>query len=248
MGLIYLLAINGKPYIGQTKQTFEQRLKGHKKTSKNPNDSSYDLPLYRAIRKYGWEKLTPEIMENDIDDTELNDREIFYISLYDTMIPKGYNMTSGGNQLMVCSNETKEKMRITANKRYEDLDFHDKISLAAKKRFSDPKEREKARIRSINRTKGNSRKCEDTKNLPKYISIRRRASGVRYLIVDHPKCKFKYFGVGRDVENASQVSLNNCLSYLKQLNADEEIPEISESPKTLIEVDKVIKRKIMQKN
>lgn len=255
MGLIYLLAINGKPYIGQTKQTFEKRLKDHKKSSKNPNDKSYNVPLYRAIRKYGWETLIPEILENDIDDNELNDREIFYINLYNTMSPIGYNLTSGGNQMMICSDESREKMRLAAMERYKNPELHEKLSLAAKKRYADPEERRKASERLKARPISNPRKCTHTKDLPKYVSARRRASGFRYIIIDHPRCKFKYFGVHSTSESSSEISLNNCLEYLKKLDNGDEITDDSEneseneSEENPVDVDisKVIKRKMFQK-
>lgn len=250
MGLIYLLQINNKSYIGQTKQTFEKRLKGHRKTSKNPKDKSYDLPLYRAIRKYGWEDLTSEIIEDGIDDCDLNDREIYYIAEYNSMTPNGYNMTSGGNQAMICSDETREKMRIAANKRYENLELHDKISEAAIKRFQNPEERKKASVRSKNRDICNPRKCTDTMDLPKYVSIRRRPNGVRYMIIDHPKCKYKYFGVKTRSSDASEISLTECLAYLESLNEDLSLvdSEVSDDNETKIDInDVVIKRKMFQK-
>lgn len=49
--------INGKIYIGQSKN-IEKRWLRHKTTAFNKNDHSYNLPLYRAIRKYGLENFS----------------------------------------------------------------------------------------------------------------------------------------------------------------------------------------------
>lgn len=90
--------INNKVYIGQT-INYKERLRHHKQTAFRESDKNRDKPLYRAIRKYGLENFKFEI----IDDTaktqeELNQKEIYYIELYDCIIDtgKGYNLETGG--------------------------------------------------------------------------------------------------------------------------------------------------------
>jgi len=49
-GIIYkITSPNGKSYIGQTIQTFNQRMKGHRKANSNC------ILLKKAIIKYGWD-------------------------------------------------------------------------------------------------------------------------------------------------------------------------------------------------
>lgn len=96
MGLIYKYTniINNKTYIGQTRQSLEERHKKHLQQSKNnPIDC-----FHRAIKKYGIENFTKEIVEDDIPNDKLNEREIYWISYFDSyyISGRGYNMTKGG--------------------------------------------------------------------------------------------------------------------------------------------------------
>lgn len=94
---------NKKVYIGQTKN-FNNRMRGHKSTAYQENNSSYNLPIYRAIRKYGWNNFTKEIIEIIPEDKEndqnyIDERERYYIALYDsTNDEKGYNIALGGQK------------------------------------------------------------------------------------------------------------------------------------------------------
>lgn len=93
-------SINNKSYIGQSK-SIEQRWKEHKNDSLNQNSEEYNYPLYQAFRKYGIDNFKFEILE-ECSQEELNDKEIYYISLYESYPPdkgKGYNQTPGGNQI-----------------------------------------------------------------------------------------------------------------------------------------------------
>ena len=63
--------INGKSYIGSTKDT-KERFKQHIKSSKYSSSQSYNYPLQRAFRKYGIENFSFTIIE------EYNRRYIFY--------------------------------------------------------------------------------------------------------------------------------------------------------------------------
>ena len=86
--------INGKSYIGQSID-IERRFKMHKQTAFNPNKKQYHYPLYRAIRKYGIDKFSFEVLE-ECNISELNEKEIYYISKYRTHSQLGYNQDDGG--------------------------------------------------------------------------------------------------------------------------------------------------------
>lgn len=77
-------------YIGKS-INIEGRWLDHK----NNAIKGIDYHIYRAIRKYGWEKFDKHIIEECLED-ELNDKEIYWIETLDTY-KHGYNMTIGGD-------------------------------------------------------------------------------------------------------------------------------------------------------
>ena len=95
---IYIITnnVNGKVYIGQAID-IHSRFIGHKYKAFEPNGQGYNYPLYRAIRKYGLENFSFEVLE-ECDRDKLNELEIFYIEKYNAYGPGGYNQTAGGNQ------------------------------------------------------------------------------------------------------------------------------------------------------
>lgn len=96
MGYIYKIQnkINNKIYIGQTRYNINKRWSEHCFSSFELN-SNY--PLHRAIRKYGKENFTIDIVE-EISDDLLNEHEVYWIGFYHSYAPlgKGYNATLGG--------------------------------------------------------------------------------------------------------------------------------------------------------
>jgi group I intron endonuclease len=91
LGLIYkFTSPSNKMYIGKTVQSFSQRMYGHKKKS------SGCTALKNAINKYGWAEMKREIVEENIPEDQLNDREKYWIKTYNTIAPHGYNLTDGG--------------------------------------------------------------------------------------------------------------------------------------------------------
>lgn len=96
-GIIYKYnSPEGKTYIGQTLTEEKKRKYRHKSDAKNrPN-----TPFARAINKYGWEEIlkTYEIIEEIFCDDKnelkekLTERENFYITELNTLLPNGYNV------------------------------------------------------------------------------------------------------------------------------------------------------------
>ena len=126
--LIYLHTINNKSYIGQTIRTLEIRLKEHIRDAKNGKGGYF----HKAIRKYGADNITSEILEDNIKiqsnlstkETLADSKEILYIEKYDTY-NNGYNMTKGG-KVGVCqinSKETKERKRMAGKRRAKTDEF-----------------------------------------------------------------------------------------------------------------------------
>lgn len=81
--------VNGKIYIGQSID-ISRRWRQHR------NASCYDsdIPLYKAIKKYGIDNFTFEVIE-ECDMSLLNERELYWINFYDSY-KQGYNATLEG--------------------------------------------------------------------------------------------------------------------------------------------------------
>ena len=93
-GFIYKITntINGKSYIGQTIQNVKERFYQHCATKCSKVVSN--MAIHRAIKKYGKSNFTVEVIK-EIDSTNLNDRERYWIKYYNSY-NNGYNSTKGG--------------------------------------------------------------------------------------------------------------------------------------------------------
>lgn len=91
--------INGKSYIGQSTD-IDKRRKIHIQRAYNNSESNkeYEKAFYRAIRKYGIDSFSFEVLKN-CSQEELNQWEQYYINLYNTY-KDGYNEDEGGNTFL----------------------------------------------------------------------------------------------------------------------------------------------------
>lgn len=108
--------INNKSYIGQTQQKPSKRWKA------NGRGYEYQEVFYKAIKKYGWENFTHEILEEVNSLEESNEREKYWIAYYHTYIKdpqcQGYNLTIGGDGSDSAKCDyVREKLRAKAHKR-----------------------------------------------------------------------------------------------------------------------------------
>lgn len=87
---IYLITnlINNKQYVGQTVYTKEKRWSSHLKGT---------LCVDKAIQKYGAENFKLETIEDVDTEESLDERERYWISELNTLVPNGYNIIPGGN-------------------------------------------------------------------------------------------------------------------------------------------------------
>lgn len=96
----YTNKITGKHYIGQT-NNLQKRFNGHKSEAFNPNASGYNLPFHIAIRKYGIDNFSYDVLEEIADGESqefINNREIYFIGYYHSLTTEnGYNLTIGGD-------------------------------------------------------------------------------------------------------------------------------------------------------
>lgn len=82
--------INGKIYIGQT-NNFEKRKREH---ILEKDDNSI---FHKALRKYGAENFTWQVIDFCNSKKQIDGMERFYILKYKSFKPNGYNMTKGGD-------------------------------------------------------------------------------------------------------------------------------------------------------
>lgn len=107
-GVIYKCTnkINGKVYIGQTRQSFSARKRQHKNQAEN-NSSTY---FHKALKKYGFDNFQWEILLVCFSLCELNKKEIYFISFFSSADKtKGYNIKLGGDNYQIAE-ETKIKI------------------------------------------------------------------------------------------------------------------------------------------
>lgn len=101
MALIYRITnlINNKIYIGKTTRTLEARWTEHHKCYKSYiKKNGTTIPLYNAIHKYGFNNFKIEIIEDNISNEEINNKEKYYIKYFNAQIKyDNYNVTEGGD-------------------------------------------------------------------------------------------------------------------------------------------------------
>lgn len=116
-GYIYKITndFDEKVYIGQTTRTVELRFRDHLKQSAAEDRKS--LHLYTAMNKYGKEHFKVDTIDTADNQTELNEKERYWIKHYDS-IENGYNILEGGNDInpmssTIVKNKHDIKMRST---------------------------------------------------------------------------------------------------------------------------------------
>jgi group I intron endonuclease len=116
---------SGKSYIGQTKD-YEQRCQQHRAEKSNCRAFS------AAIKKYGWDNFTHEMLVECITEDEANTLEVKFILEHHTLSPGGYNLREGGrNRSPSC--ETRAKMSASQKGRIHTEESKAKISAASSK-------------------------------------------------------------------------------------------------------------------
>lgn len=125
LGIYKLTSPSGKSYIGQS-VNLDKRINQYKSLNCKKQPA-----IYNAILKYGIDNFKIDILWSTEDDTNiyfiLNQLEKDFISLYDC-VTNGYNIKTGGdNKGTKHTDETKEKLRIAANKQFETQEARDKV-------------------------------------------------------------------------------------------------------------------------
>ena len=124
-GTIYSIInkVNKKRYIGQSICVKKRIYKHFKKLEEGQHCNPY---LQKSYNKYGRDNFRVEIVEENIKEDLLNEREIYWMGYFDTYEGEGYNLIPGGGNVFGehhpfygrnHSKETKEKISQTRIKK-----------------------------------------------------------------------------------------------------------------------------------
>ena len=156
MGSIYKITntVNGKAYIGQTRHDAEKtRIPIHFAGKGN-------RVIKNAIKKYGKDAFTYDILHDGIIPEFLNDLEKETIEKFNTVAPHGYNLTTGGEGTSF-SLETRRKISEVHKGRKRSPEACRKMSEAHKgRKLSDETRRKMSEAH-----KGKKRTDEHCRNL-----------------------------------------------------------------------------------
>lgn len=121
--IVYLRTnlVNGKQYVGQTKDFKEREY--HWNNLKNKYAGRL---IDNARKKYGTKCWTVEILKECNTQEDLNKWEMYYIKEYNTKTPNGYNLTDGGEGALGCIVSLKTRKKISEKTKGEKNPFYGK--------------------------------------------------------------------------------------------------------------------------
>ena len=112
---------NGKRYVGITRQKLNRRWRDGQGYKQN-------IRMTNAIKKYGWENITHEVIAEGLTEKEAADLEVRLIKEWDLMNQeRGYNYAEGGTHPHH-SDDTKKKIGETSKGRKHSEEFKRWIS------------------------------------------------------------------------------------------------------------------------
>ena len=151
-----------KYYVGQTVETMEKRA-GKDGRGYGCIDQNCNTKFANSIRKWGWDAFEGKILE-EVYEEDLNELEKFYIEYFDSF-KNGYNTTLGGEGTRGHNpyvDKTEEEMEEIKEK------LSKSQSVAAKKRWQDPKEIEKQSIAQRKRWEDKEKRKKQSETIKKH--------------------------------------------------------------------------------
>lgn len=141
-GVIYVATciVNGKQYVGQTKEDPANYWKIHLQRARNGKKKVF----YSAIRKHGTDSFVFEVIFVAFDKLTLDLAEDYFIIEWGTMTPHGYNMKGGGATGKL-SKETRDTLRRINIAHFSDPKVRDEVRQRTLAQFADPDKRARHR-------------------------------------------------------------------------------------------------------
>lgn len=213
-GVIYKITNlrNGKMYVGQTtQQPPERRWSQHQEGSRKNNK----MAICRAIKKHGVNNFKFEVIAKCYTLDELNTQEIHYIATNNTLMPKGYNASKGGDNY--------EKSPETCKK------ISDANKISQKGRIITKEAREKLRACNLGKKQSAetiAKKSAARKGVP--WSERKRQSMAGYNHSEETKQKMSTKQKGRQFSNETKQKMREAKQAVRKLT-DQQVAEIKEN-------------------
>jgi group I intron endonuclease len=202
MGAIYkITSPSNKVYVGKTYDV-RKRINSHKCEARRGKNTL----LHNSIRKYDWENHHFEIIES-IDDSLLDEREIFWISELKTYCqenPMGLNMTKGGDgQRNSWMHDTERREQQSKSFSNEGNPFYGKTHSEETKAIIKEKAKERQKIKK--------------NNIPQWGAEKGRLKVIKPCIAYNNKGEFigEYESL-TDCANALDIKIktvSDCLAY-----------------------------------
>lgn len=131
---IYLImnTVNGKVYVGKALCIY-RRIKNHV-GALNMKSKDENRHLINAWFKYGRSSFKYEVLEYlDKNESKIAERELYWMGHYSSLNRKnGYNLRYDSSTGLIVSEETREKLRIATKRRFEDPKEREKVGLCSK--------------------------------------------------------------------------------------------------------------------
>lgn len=158
--------VNGKLYVGITTKGYENRFANHVRYSRRLRGGC--RALYNAMRKYGQDAFSVELIDTASSFEEMNQLEIKYIAQLGSLHPNGYNLTDGGD-----AGSFAEETRLIASKRLKGKPLGEKNRKGLVRAWADPEVRKRrcsAIKEAMNRPEVKAKTSERQKGKPKSAS------------------------------------------------------------------------------
>lgn len=210
----YTNLLNGKKYIGRTKQTLTQR------AGKDGKKYYGCLHFGYAIKKDDWENFSAEILEDKLTYEEACEKEKEYISKFETFNPKkGYNLQKGGEGP---NKESVEKMKKSHEGKHLSEEHKRHISEGLGQRVNNVNYGRKMTPEAVE----NNRKAKTGSNHPNWGKHRKESTKEKIREKNSRKVKqlslngdfIKEWNSGKEaakVLGINYMGINNCLRHTR---------------------------------